>query len=146
MGRPKHSSEKGGWENPHPPFSPLCFGLPILPFPPLTSSPHAINRIISFSHSVEVPDVGFQGSKDKTQVLSTKGCNILGTFQCQTRYTNALEVVLEKNQRHSKIPLYRLDQLSFSMQWMILNLPLSLQSKESRSLARVSPGATLWPP
>ena len=97
-------------------------------------------------NSVEVPDVAFQGSKDKTQVFSTKGCNILGTFQCQTRYTNAREVVLEKNQRHSKIPLYRLDQLSFSMQWMILNLPLSLQSKECQSLSRVSPGATLWPP
>ena len=51
MGRPKHSGEKGEWKFSHSPFSPLCFGLPILPFPPITWSPHAINRITSFSYS-----------------------------------------------------------------------------------------------
>ena len=45
MGWPQPSSEKG--EFPLSPFSLLCFGLPILPYPSKTWSPHAINRIFS---------------------------------------------------------------------------------------------------
>ena len=84
MGRAKHSGEKGGWRFSHPPFSLLCFGLPILPFPHLTSSPHALNRIISFS---------YWSLRD---AVDTKGCDfwsVMGFYPTRLDHQQFLNVL-----------------------------------------------------
>ena len=82
MGRPKHSSEKGEWEFSHSPFSLLCFGLPILPFPPITWSPHAINRITSFSYSSHLMQDKCKQSGEGCN--ESKGLTCCGGLRCKT--------------------------------------------------------------